>query len=143
VVIAAEAITDVQHALTECVQRAHTAALQRADHITTPTDHHPVTHHTTSSAVNTGLAPSRTVLHERSPRTSGERPAGDSGEYLMNAAGERGQPHPVNRPAWDPGRAPQRAGEHRRAPGARVPGRGASCWPTTWPRPARHTHPEW
>jgi hypothetical protein len=55
VVIAAEALTDIQHALTECVQRAHTAALQRADHTTTPTDHHhPVTHHTTSGAVNTG-----------------------------------------------------------------------------------------
>jgi hypothetical protein len=55
VVITAEALTDIQHALTECVQRAHTAALQRADHTTTPTDHHhPVTHHTTSGAVNTG-----------------------------------------------------------------------------------------
>jgi hypothetical protein len=124
VVIAAEAITDVQHALTECVQRAHIAALQRVEHTTTPTDHHPVTHHTTSSAVNTGLAPSRAVLRERSPLSSGERPTGDPGGHPMNgagerevdAAGERGQPHPVNRPARDSARAPQRAGEHRRAP---------------------------
>jgi hypothetical protein len=130
VVIAAEAITDVQHALTECVQRAHTTALQRAEH-TTPTDHHPVTHHTTSSAVNTGLAPPRGVLRERSPRTSGERPAGDgerpagdpgghpmngASERVVDAADDRGQPHLVNRPARDPGRARQRAGAHRRAP---------------------------
>jgi hypothetical protein len=115
VVIAAEAITDIQHALTECVQRA--------EHTTTPTDHHAVTHHTTSGAVNTGLAPSCAVLRERSPLTSGERPAGDPGGHPMNgasdravdAADERGQPHPLNRPARDPGLAPQRAGAHRRA----------------------------
>jgi hypothetical protein len=66
VVIAAEAITDVQHALTECVQRAHTTALQRVEH-PTPTDYHPATHHATSGAVKTGLAPPRAVLRERSP----------------------------------------------------------------------------
>lgn len=130
VVIAAEAITDVQHALTECVQRAHTTALQRGER-TTPTDHHPATHHSTH-AVMTGLAPPHAVLPDRSPVTSGERPAeprGDrpaggpgghpvngAGDRVVGAAGERGQPHPVNPPARDPGRPPRPAGEHRRAP---------------------------
>jgi hypothetical protein len=107
VVIAAEAITDIQHALTECVQRAHTTALQRADH-TIPTDHHPATHHT-SGVVNTGLAPPHAVLPESSSLTCGERPtqprgdrpAGGSGgqsvngagERIVGATGERGQPH--------------------------------------------------
>jgi len=107
VVIAAEAITDVQHALTECVQGAHIAALQHAER-TIPTDHHPATHHATG-AVNTRPAPPRTL--------PAEHPAGGPGEHPVNGAGERGQPHPVNRPARDPGRVPRGAGEHRRAPG--------------------------
>jgi hypothetical protein len=129
VVIAAEAITDVQHALTECVQRAHTTALQHAER-TTPTDHHPTPPHSTDT-VRTGLPPPRVVLGERSPLTSGEhpaepcgeRPAGGpggrsvngAGERVVGAGGERGIPHPVNPPARDPRRAPRAAGEHRRA----------------------------
>jgi hypothetical protein len=123
VVIAAEAITDVQHALTECVQRAHTTALQRAER-TTPTDPHPATQHSTD-AVKTGLAPPRAVLRERSPVTSGERVGGPgrhfvngAGDRVVGAAGERGRPHPVNPPARDPRRDPRPAGEHRRAPRA-------------------------
>src|SRR5205085_9792822 len=33
VVIAAEAVTDVQHALTDCVHRAHTAGARRAERV--------------------------------------------------------------------------------------------------------------
>jgi hypothetical protein len=114
VVIAAEAVTDVQHALTECVQHAHTAALQRAER-TIPTDHHPATHPATS-AVNTRPAPPRTLPAEHPTGGPGEHPVKGAGERDVGAAGERGQPHPVNRPARDPGRAPRPAGEHRRAP---------------------------
>jgi hypothetical protein len=151
VVIAAEAITDVQHALTECVQRAHTTALQRAER-TTPTDHHPATQHSTH-AVKTGLAPPRAVLRERFPVTSGERPAGGpgghfvtgAGDRVVGAAGERGRPHPVNPPARDPGRDPRPAGEHRRAPrtahsGAR---KGRKLLADYVRRPARRGAPGW
>jgi hypothetical protein len=112
VVIAAEAITDVQHALTECVQRAHIAAFQHAER-TTPTD--PIPHHATS-AVNTHPALSRTLPAEPLAGGLGEHPVNGAGERDVGAGGERGAPHPVNRPARDPGRAPRVAGEHRRAP---------------------------
>jgi hypothetical protein len=103
VVIAAEAITDMQHALTECVQRAHTAALQRAER-TTRTDHHFVTQHATG-AVNTRPAPPHTLPAEHPAGGPGGHPVNGAGEWVVGAAGERGQPHSVNRPARDPGRA--------------------------------------
>jgi hypothetical protein len=106
VVIAAEAITDVQHALTECVQRAHTAALQRS----IPTDHHLVTHQATG-AVNTRPAPPHTLPAEHPTGGPGGYPVNGAGEQVVGAAGERGQPPPVTPPA----RTPRPAGEHRRA----------------------------
>jgi hypothetical protein len=110
VVIAAEAITDVQHALTECVQRAHTAAFQRVER-TTGTDHHLITHHATG-AVNTHPAPPHTLPGEHPGGGPGGQSVNGAGERVVGAAGERGQPHPVTPPA----RTPRPAGEHRRAP---------------------------
>ena len=109
VVIAAEAITDVQHALTECIQRAHIAALQR----TTRNDHHLVTHHATD-AVNTPPAPPHTLPAEHPVGGPGEDPVNGAGERVVGAAGEPEQPHSVKPSARDPGRASRPAGEHRR-----------------------------
>jgi hypothetical protein len=141
VVIAAEAITDVQHALTECVQRAHAVALQRTERTlalqgagcTTPTDQHLATQHS-SGAVKTGLAPPQAVPDEGSPAACGERPASprgecpaggpgghpvnETGERAVGAGGERGAPHPVNPPARDTKRTRRADGQRRRTPRA-------------------------
>jgi hypothetical protein len=106
VVIAAEAVTDLQYALSECVQRAHTTATTRAAH----TQPEPV-------AMNTST-PVRPVL----AGGVGEHPAGGVGERFTGAAGERAQMHSVNRAAAVAGRAAGRVGEPRRAPGKRSAG---------------------
>jgi hypothetical protein len=143
VVIAAEAITDVQHALTECVQRAHTTALQRAER-TTRTDHHLLPHLATG-AVNTPPAPPHTLPAEHPVGGPGGHPVNGTGERVMGAAGERGQPHSVTPQRGIPGGLSDRpvntaAHDARRA---RVPGKDARCWPTTWRRPARRGPPGW
>jgi hypothetical protein len=97
VVLAAEAVTDLQYALSECVQRAHTTATTRATH----TQPEPV-------AVNTST-PVRPVL------------AG-VGDRFTSAAGERAPAGSVNRAGAVAGRAAGRVGEPRRAPGRRAAG---------------------
>ncbi|MGH3857462.1 MAG: hypothetical protein ACRDR6_29050 [Pseudonocardiaceae bacterium] len=101
VVIAAEAVTDLQHALSECVQRAHTTAAH--------TQPEP-------GAVNTST-PVRPVV----AGGVGEHPAG-VGDRFTGAAGERAQVHSVNRAAAVAGRAAGRVGEPRRTPGKRSTG---------------------
>jgi hypothetical protein len=108
VIIAAEAVTDLQYALSECVQRAHTTATIRADHPAGAFPH--------PAGVNTST-PARPVL------------AGDVGEHLASvgdrftgAAGERAPAGSVNRVGAVAGRAVRRVGEPRRAPGKRSTG---------------------
>jgi hypothetical protein len=106
VVIAAEAVTDLQYALSECVQRAHITAATRAAH-TRPE----------AVAVNTST-PVRPVL----VGGVGEHPAGGVGDRFTGTAGEPAQVHSVNRAAAVAGRAAGRVGEPRRAPGKRATG---------------------
>ncbi|HEX4100239.1 MAG TPA: hypothetical protein VHY21_06775 [Pseudonocardiaceae bacterium] len=106
VVIAAEAVTDLQYALSECVQRAHTTAADRAAH----TQPEPV-------AVNAST-PVRPVV----AGGVGEHPAGGVGDRFTGAAGERAQVHSVNPVTVVAGRPAGRVGEPRRAPGKRAAG---------------------
>jgi hypothetical protein len=106
VVIAAEAVTDLQYALSECVQRAHITAATRAAH-TRPE----------AVAVNAST-PVRPVV----VGGVGEHPAGGVGDRFTSTAGERAQVHSVNRAAAVAGRAAGRVGEPRRTPGKRSAG---------------------
>ncbi len=102
VVLAAEAVTDLQYALSECVQRAHTRAA-----------------HTQPEAVAVNAStPVRPVL----AGGVGEHPAGGVGDRFTGAAGEPAQVHSVNRAAAVAGQAAARVGEPRRAPRKRSAG---------------------
>src|SRR5262249_20979780 len=79
VVIAAEAVTDVQYALTECVHRAHTAATRRVIQA----------EQVPWAAVGNGVG-------EHVAGSTGERPANDGAAPLVSPAGEREQQHSVN-----------------------------------------------
>jgi hypothetical protein len=106
VILAAEAVTDLQYALSECVQRAHTTAATRAAH-TRPE----------AVAVNAST-PVRPVV----AGGGGEHPAGGAGDRFTGAAGEPAQVRSVNRAAAVAGRPVRRVGEPRRAPGKRSAG---------------------
>jgi len=106
VVIAAEAVTDLQYALSECVQRAHTTATTRPAHTQPET-----------VAMNTNT-PVRTIL----AGGVGEHPAGDVAERVIGAAGERAQALSVNRAGAVAGRPARRVGERRRTPNKRSGG---------------------
>jgi hypothetical protein len=103
VVLAAEAVTDLQYALSECVQRAHTTAVTRAEHTARDLPE-PV-------AVNTA-APVPPAIGGG----VGEHPVG-VGERFTGAAGERVPVRPVNPTSAVASRSVGRVGGHRRAPG--------------------------
>lgn len=123
VVIAAEAVTDLQYALTECVHRAHTAAqrgrtMAQQVRVARAEQAQP-------AAVNTG-----TPAHPTLAGTTGEHPPGGVGGHPVGGftghAGERVSEHPVNPPAAVArrvtGRAPVPGGEPRRRPVTRARG---------------------
>jgi hypothetical protein len=118
VVIAAEAVTDLQYALSECVHRAHTTATERTERAA-PAER------ADRAAVTTG-----TPGHPALADTGGEHPAGGIGghrpggvgERFAGAAGERGQTLPVSPTAAVAGRAARRVGGHRHTPGKRSAG---------------------
>jgi len=92
VVLAAEAVTDVQYALTECVHRAHAAATARAAAESGPRAAQPV-----SPGASAGMregnaprvsAPLRDTGAERFASTVGEPPTGAAGERPGEGAGE-------------------------------------------------------
>lgn len=90
VVIAAEAVTDVQYALTECVARAHTAATQLAR-----------TEQAQSAAVD----------------TDSPAPVNVVGGHPVGSAGEPGPRHPMNAAGSVADRTVGRGGEHRHRSG--------------------------
>jgi hypothetical protein len=111
VVLAAEAITDLQYALSECVQRAHTTAADRAEQ-TAGDLPDPLTVNTATPvpyAISGGV---------------GEHPAG-VGERFTSAASKRVPMRPVNPTSAVAGRSARpvaggsagRVGEPRRTPG--------------------------
>jgi hypothetical protein len=75
VVIAAEAVTDVQYALTECVHRAHTIAVRRVEQMRTAGD---------------------TGVGEQHASASGGRSVNTSAERFVSPANERAQQRSVN-----------------------------------------------
>jgi hypothetical protein len=75
VVIAAEAVTDVQYALTECVHRAHTIAARRVEQARTAGD---------------------TGVGEQHASTTSECSVNTSAERFVSTADERAQQHSVN-----------------------------------------------
>jgi hypothetical protein len=103
VVLAAEAVTDLQYALSECVQRAHTTAATRAEHTARDLPQ-PV-------AVNTA-----TPAHSAISGGVGEHPAAVA-ERLTSAVSEGVPARPVNPTSAVAGRSVRRIGEHRRATG--------------------------
>jgi hypothetical protein len=105
VVIGAEAVTDLQYALSECVQRAHTTATDRAAR-TVPEP----------AAVNTA-----TPVHPALGSRVGEHPAG-VGDRFTGAADERAQARPVNPATVVAGRTVRRVSEPRRTQGKRSTG---------------------
>jgi hypothetical protein len=109
VVTAAEAVTDLQYALSECVQRAHTTATDRAGHTARPLPE--------PAVVNTAT-PVRPALGG----DAGEHPADGVGDRFTGAAPERAQVHPVNRAGAVAGRPARRVGEPRRTPTKRSAG---------------------
>jgi hypothetical protein len=109
VVIAAEAVTDLQYALSECVQRAHTAATAHAEHAARALAER--------ATVNTA-----TPVHPVLAGTVGEHPAVGVDDRFTGAADERMQVHPVNAAGAVAGRAVMRVGEPRRTPGKRSAG---------------------
>jgi hypothetical protein len=123
VVLAAEAVTDLQYALSECVQRAHTTARhvqQRSEPVT-------------RAAVN-GWAPDhsddpvpapddQTVTTIGIPNvTTPERAVTALGERSVDSSDERLGRRSVNPAAAVAGRPPRRVGEPRRTPGRRSTG---------------------
>jgi hypothetical protein len=116
VVIAAEAVTDLQYALTECVHRAHTTT--QAARVAGAIQPQP-------AVVNTS-----TPVHPTLADATAEHPSGGVGEHLVGGfnsrAGERVAPHLVNAPAVVArrvaGRAPRPVGEPHRRPVGRSQG---------------------
>jgi hypothetical protein len=115
VVIAAEAVTDVQHALTQCVHRAHTTA-HHTQHPTRP-------ERATRAAVNGEETPahpeSMPPPHERTVLTVGERPVSISERSGKSPGEPPGQPS-VNPPAPNAPRAPRLVGEPHHKPRKRA-----------------------
>jgi hypothetical protein len=103
VVIVAEAVTDLQYALSECAQRAHTTATDRAARALPE-----------PATVNTA-----TPVHPVIGGGVGEHPAGGVGERFTGAAAEPAPVHPVNPATVVAGRAVRRVGEPRRTPAKR------------------------
>lgn len=107
VVIAAETVTDLQHALTECVHRAHTAAARRC-------------------AAEQGEQPERVGMSPSAPghttpvNVVGEHTASSTSERLTEPAGVRGQRQLVNTTSRVAERATRPVGEPRRKPGTRT-----------------------
>lgn len=96
VVIAAEAVTEVQYALTECVHRAHTLAARRVEQATSATD---------------------TGTGGQHASARGEPSVNASAERIVSPADERTQPSSVN--TGSPGQQPasRSSGQRRsRAP---------------------------
>jgi hypothetical protein len=118
VVIAAEAVTDLQYALSECVQRAHTTAADRAEQSARPEP-------ATRPAVN-GWEPDhphdpvpapddQTVTTRGKPNvTTHERTVTALGERSMDPSDERPGRGSVNPAAAVGGRAVRRVGEPHR-----------------------------
>jgi hypothetical protein len=101
VVIAAEAVTDLHYALTECVQRAHTATqhtAQQAQRARVARAEQAQPAEVNTSAVNTS-----TPGHPALAGTPGEHPLSGAGGHLVGGftghTGERAGEHPVNPPA--------------------------------------------
>jgi hypothetical protein len=105
VVIAAEAVTDVQYALSECVQRAHTTAADRA----------------ARELVEPAVVNTATPAHPAIGGRVGEHPA-SVGDRFTGAADERAQARPVNPATVVAGRTVRRVDEPRRTPGKRSTG---------------------
>ncbi|MGH3766555.1 MAG: hypothetical protein ACRDTX_15645 [Pseudonocardiaceae bacterium] len=103
VVIAAEAVTDLQYALTECVQHAHTAATHRAE----------------LARAEQAQGNTDPSAHPPSVNVVGGHPAGSAGERIIGPAGEPGWRHPVNTTGPVADRAQSRGGEHRRPSGTK------------------------
>jgi hypothetical protein len=126
VVIAAEAVTDLQYALTECAQRAHTTATDRAEQSAR-------TEPATWAAVN-GWAPdhpddpvpppdNRTILtFDAWDATDRERTVTALSERSVDSSDERLGQGSVNSAAAVAGRPTRRVGEPRRTPGKRATG---------------------
>jgi hypothetical protein len=108
VVIAAEAVTDLQYALSECVQRAHTSA-------------------TTHAAHTAGALPEPAVVNTTTPVRPvlaggvGEHVAG-VGDRFTGTADERAPARSVNRIGSIAGQAVNRVGEPRRRSGKQATG---------------------
>jgi hypothetical protein len=93
VVIAAEAVTDLQHALTECVHRAHTTAARRAGQA----------QHPSWASLGKGGG-------DRIADRVDERSVDDSATPLLSPASEREWSHPVNTGKPDGDRSAPRLG---------------------------------
>ena len=113
VVIAAEAVTDLQYALTECVHRAHTTATERAQH----TAQAARAEQAQRPVVNTG-AP----VHPALAGSVGGHPVGGVGDRVTGPVAERAREHPVNPPPVGADQVARPVGEHRRTPVKRARG---------------------
>ncbi|MBV9140044.1 MAG: hypothetical protein JO115_03860 [Pseudonocardiales bacterium] len=124
VVIAAEALTELQYALTDCAQRAaHTPPAtpseqaQRAA-VTTTIPEQPAPAGTTSHPEATSMT-SPVGDREHHPAAATSNPVTGGGEQLRGPAGERSPAHPVNPPAPHAGRGANRGGApHHPPPGS-------------------------
>jgi hypothetical protein len=99
VIIAAEAVTDLQYALTECVHRAHTAARRAAQDERPPR----------------AVVGSDVDDHSAGPVS--ERSGNDATALLVSPACEREQPHPMNtaKPVADRSARPVTRDQRRRS----------------------------
>lgn len=109
VVIAAEVVTDLQYALTECVHRAHTAAAkpaaQRAELMAQ------------TSSVDSARAPAYAALMD----TPGERPMNAVSERSAKPSGDRPAQQLVNEPTPSVSQAPRTVDRARRKRPSRAP----------------------
>jgi hypothetical protein len=113
VVIAAEAVTDLQYALTECVHRAHTAATERAERAAQATR---------GKQAQRGVVNTGTPVHSALASDVGGNPVGGVGDRVTGLVGERAPAHPVNPPPAIADQAARPVGEHRRKPTKRARG---------------------
>jgi hypothetical protein len=126
VVIAAEAVTDLQYALSECVHRAHTTAADRAEQSARPEpatwaavngwapDHPDDPVPAPDEQIVTTIGKPNVTAPERTVTTLGERSVDSSDERLGRGS--------VNPAAAVAGRPTRRVGEPRRTPGKRATG---------------------
>jgi hypothetical protein len=113
VVIAAEAVTDLQYALTECVHRAHTTATQRAEH---------AIQSTRGEQAQRGVVNTGTPVHSALASGVGGHPVGGVGDRVTGLGGERAREHPVNPPPVGADQVARPVGERRRKPTKRARG---------------------